>query len=74
VFELPDPIGAAGVVRVSSQDRRRVYLTAFTRIVERPAGLPSAQPISLGEAPAQAPQPIRTWWPSGEATGREFIY
>ena len=74
VFELPDPIGASDVVRVSSRDRRKVYLTAFTRIVERPKGVASGQPVSFGEAPAHAPQPITVWWPSGESTGREFIY
>jgi hypothetical protein len=74
VFELPDPMGASGVVRVSSQDRRRVYLTTFTRIVDRPAAVTSDQPISFAEAPTHAPQPITTWWPKGESTGRQFIY
>jgi hypothetical protein len=74
IFELPDPIGAFDVVRVSSQDRRVVYLTAFTRIVERPAGMNASQPVSFGEAPARAPQPITTWWLPNESTGRQFIY
>jgi hypothetical protein len=74
IFELPDPIGATDVVRVSSQDRRTVYLTAFTRIIDRPAGLNANQPVSLAEAPAHAPQPITAWWPSGDSTGRQFIY
>ena len=74
IFELPDAIGASDVVRVSSQDRRTVYLTAFTRIIDRPAGLNEHQPVSFGEAPASAPQPITAWWPSGDPTGRQFIY
>jgi hypothetical protein len=74
IFELPDPSGAFDVVRVSSQDRRKVYLTAFTRIVDRPAGVKSGQPVSFGEAAAHAPLPITVWWPLGESTGREFIY
>ena len=74
VFELPDPTGATAIVRVSSLDRRKVYLTTFTRIVERPAGQTAEQPISFGDAPANAPQPITVWWPSREPTGREFIY
>lgn len=74
VFELPDPNDAWNVVRVTSQDRRTVYLTAFTRVVDRPQGLRPDQVISFGEAPANAPQPIRVWWPAGETTGREFIY
>jgi hypothetical protein len=74
VFELPDPIDAWNVVRVTSQDRRTVYLTAFTRIVDRPHGLRPDQVISFGEASPSVPQPIRVWWPTGESTGREFIY
>ena len=74
IFELPDPMGAWNLVRVSSEDRRVVYMTAFTRIVDRPAGLSREQPISFGEAPANSPQPVRVWWPTAEPTGREFIY
>jgi len=74
LFELPDPMGAFEVVRVSSEDRRIIYYTAFTRIVERPNGLRPGQVISFGETRANAPQPITAWWPSGKSTGREFIY
>jgi hypothetical protein len=74
VFELPDPIGAFDVVRITSLDRRRVYLTAFTRIVDRPKDLRPDQTISFGEAAPNTPQPIKVWWPTGESTGREFIY
>ena len=74
IFELPDPNDAWTVVRVTSRDRRTVYLTAFTRVVERPKGLRPDQVISFGEARASEPQPIRAWWPTGESTGREFIY
>jgi hypothetical protein len=74
IFELPDPIDAWSVVRVTSQDRRRVYLTAFTHVVERPKGMSPDQIISFGESHASQPQPIRVWWPTGESTGREFIY
>lgn len=74
IFELADPLGAWNVVRVSSHDRRHVYLTAFTRIVDRPIGMNPDQPISFGEAPRDAMPPITVWWPTGEATGREFIY
>ena len=75
IFELPDPLGAWNVVRVSSKDRRVVYLTAFTRIVDRPKALSREQPISLGEARGlNTPQPIQVWWPASEPTGREFIY
>lgn len=74
IFELADPIGAWDVVRVSSPDRRVVYLTAFTRVVDRPHGMSRDQVISFGEAHPNSAQPIKTWWPTGESTGREFIY
>jgi hypothetical protein len=51
-----------------------VYLTAFTRIVERPRGLRHGQVVSFGEASPSAPQPIKVWWPTSDSTGREFIY
>jgi hypothetical protein len=74
IFELADPIAAWNVVRVSSRDRQRVYLTAFTRVVDRPRGMSPDQVISFSEASASAPQPVRAWWPEGESTGRQFIY
>jgi hypothetical protein len=74
IFELPDANDAWTVVRVTSQDRRTVYLTAFTRIVDRPKNLRPDQVISFGEARPSEPQPIKVWWPTGESTGREFIY
>ena len=74
IFELPDPIGAWDIVRVSSRDRRVVFLTAFTRVVDRPHGMSPDQVISFGEAAPNVPQPIKTWWPAGESTGRQFTY
>jgi len=74
IFEIADPLGAWEAVRVSSADRRVVYLAAFTNVVDRPAGLSPRQPISFGEAPPDQPPPIAIWWPEGESTGRQFIY
>ena len=74
IFELADPLGAWNLVRVSSHDRRHVYLTAFTRVVDRPSGMKADQTISFGEAARNAMPPITAWWPMGENTGRQFIY
>ena len=73
-FELVDPISAADVVRVSSWDRKHVYLTAFTDFVQHPAGLRADQVILLGEAPAGSAPPIKIWYPSDTSTGRAFRY
>ena len=71
-FELPSH--DRSIVRVSSRDGSKVFLTAFTRIVERPRGIGSDQHVMLGEAlPGQAP-PIHVWYLASGATGREFIY
>jgi len=60
------------LVRVSSQDGTRVYLTAFTNEVARPAG--SKVKVVLGEADAGVARPIRAWFPEDTLAGREFIY
>jgi hypothetical protein len=62
------------LVRVSSRDRRIVYLTAFTHLIERPAGLPADRYVMLRESrPGTAP-PLRAWFPAGTSMGHEFIY
>jgi len=72
IFELPslDP----SIVRVSSRDGSRVFLTAFTRVVNRPREIGSDQHVTLGEAPPGQPTPIHAWYLASDATGREFIY
>jgi hypothetical protein len=74
VFELADPAFARTLVRVSSRDRRVVYLTAFTRMVSRPPSLESDTTVSFGEARSSKPLPVATWWPTGESSGRQFVY
>lgn len=74
VFELASPTGDTSIVRVSNRDRSRTYLTAFTRIVNRPSTLAARQMITFGEAAAGSPSTIVAWYPEGEGTGRQFIY
>jgi hypothetical protein len=74
VFELADPINAAGVVRVLSGDRRTSYFMAFTNATERPRGLRLDASVSLGESAGGVAPPIGAWFPIGERTGRQFIY
>ena len=42
IFELANPHVNLDLVRVSSRDRSKVYLTTCTRIIERPAGMPAS--------------------------------
>ena len=74
IFELANPHGDLSIVRVSSRDRSKIFLMAFTRIVDRPAGLPVDRIVTLGEAPANQPAPVKAWFPSASGSGHEFIY
>jgi hypothetical protein len=73
IFETPDPVGAYGVVRVLSRDRKIVYLTTFTRDVRRPDNMPREQVVSFGESSSDRPLPISVWW-ADDSVGRQFIY
>jgi len=74
IFELADASMSNEVVRVWSRDRSRVYLTAFTRSVDRPDNLPLNRTVVMGEARHGAPTPITVWYPIGSDTGHQFIY
>ena len=71
-FEVPTT-GASDLVSVSSRDGKKVYLTQFTRIIDRPRGGENVN-VMLGEhAPGTAPQ-VKAWFPIGGNSGRQFIY
>lgn len=72
-FDMPADSDLS-VVRISSRDGSRVFLMAFTRIVNRPRAVAADQHVTLGEARPGEARPIHTWYPSGKSTGREFIY
>jgi hypothetical protein len=74
IFEQPNPLGAWDFVRVSSRDRKTVYLTAYTRRVERPRGVPADQMVSFGESRSNTPRPIVAWWPIDQSLGHQFVY
>ena len=74
VFEVLNPDSSADLVRVMNRDRTKTYSLQFTRFVHRPSWGDMKSTISLGEAPNGAPQPIKTWFPEYETTGREFLY
>lgn len=74
VFELADGISDHSVVRVSSKDRRKTYLQAFTNPIERPRNLKEGQIVTLGESARGVAPQVRAWYPDGASMGREFIY
>jgi hypothetical protein len=73
IFELASPT-SSGSVRVSSRDRSRVYLMAFTRNIDRPEGLPAGHLVLMGEASQGESPAVRAWFPEGASQGYEFIY
>jgi hypothetical protein len=74
IFEAPSSAMSPSVVRVTSRDRRTVYLTAFTLDVRRPRGDNGKLLVSLGEAPAGSAPPVAAWFPIGEDLGHQFVY
>ncbi len=72
-FEIPSEGASHTVVRVSSQDGRRVYLTQFTLEVKRPNRADQPK-IMFGEAAAGTARPINVWYPDGSENGKQFIY
>ncbi len=73
IFEMPAPDSSHDIVRVMSRDRKIVYLTAYTRQIDRPSTMPLTQFVSLREVAPTEPMPIAVWW-SDARTGRQFIY
>jgi hypothetical protein len=61
------------IVRVLSADNKVMFL-GFTHKTRRPRGIPDSQVISVGEAPAGNPVPIKAWYPVGTSMGHEFLW
>ena len=74
IFEVANPDGGGDIVRVMSRDRSKVHLMQFTRFIYRPQIGDLDAAITLGEATAGTPPPVKAWYPQSETRGREFIY
>ncbi len=72
-FEVPDAGMPTGLVRVASRDGRKIYLTQYARIVEKPREVEAAH-VTFAEAVQGAAPRVNTWFPAGEDSGRQFIY
>jgi hypothetical protein len=72
-FDVASPT-ALDVVVVRDPKTARVFYMGFTRTVLRPRNMSANAPITFGEAPANAPRPISTWYEIGDTTGHQFIY
>lgn len=72
-FDVASPT-ALDVVVVRNQRTGKVLYMGFTNTVERPRNMSRNAPIAFGEAPADAPRPISTWYEIGNTTGHQFLY
>ena len=74
IFEVVNPFASSDVVAVLSPDRAKVYLLRITNRIERPRTRDLKPTVTLGEASAGNPPPIKAWFPDGETSGHAFIY
>jgi hypothetical protein len=72
-FEIPRDGASHSLVRISSKDGRRIYLTAFTLDVRRPSKT-DAPKVTFHEAARGVPPSVDTWYPAGDDSGKQFIY
>ena len=73
VFEIANPATSSNVVRVWDRKRSKVYVTALSSTVTRPAASRLEATIVFAEASPTAPRPITAWYPEGDTTGRQFL-
>ena len=71
-FEAGPLAASSNIVRVLSADYQKLDLVGLTQHVRRPAGMAPNQIVSMGEAPAGAPAPIRAWYPIGSRSVTSF--
>lgn len=75
IFEIANPMSTSDVVVVRGRERQKTYFVGLTRPIVRPSGARAANTlVTFGEAVRGEAQPITAWYPTGEQTGREFLY
>jgi hypothetical protein len=72
-FTHPDCSSIDHILRVSSQDGRRVYATLLAIPETRPTASDQAL-VVFGEMPAGSPKAVKAWFYPGETIGDELIY
>ena len=73
VFDTASPT-ALDVVVVREARSGKVEYMGFTSTVIRPRNMSPNAPVVFGEAPADQPRPIHTWYEIGSSTGHQFLY
>ena len=72
IFEVPSPSFSNTVVSVRSRDGLKVYLTQFTRIVNKPAD--AAPHVKFHENARVQARKVEVWYPMNGDRGRQFVY
>jgi hypothetical protein len=72
-FDVASPT-ALDVVVVRNPRSGKVLYMGFTTTVARPRTMSRGTPIVFGEATANEPRPIATWYEIGNLTGHQFLY
>jgi hypothetical protein len=73
-FDVMDTSATLDVIVVRNADRTKLFYMGLTNLIERPKNLPRNATITLGEARANEPPPITTWYERGSSTGHGFLY
>ena len=73
-FEIVEGAGYLDIVRVRNGSSNAAEFMGFTHRVPRPDRLKGLSAVTLGEAPRNAAQPIKVWYPADGSDGRQFIY
>ena len=74
VFERAAPDSTLNLIRVSSRDRKKVYLTRSTITVERPRNWSGDRQIVFAERKAGEVPRIAVWYPIDTSIGHQFVY
>jgi hypothetical protein len=73
-FDVMDSYSTLDVIEVRNTDGTKLFYRGLTNPIERPRNLPRTAMITFGEAPANEPPPITTWYELGSLTGHKFLY
>ena len=74
VFERATPDSTLNLIRVSSRDRKKVYLTRSTISVARPRNWSGDRQIVFAERKAGEVPRISVWYPIDTSIGHKFVY
>jgi hypothetical protein len=73
-FDLAGSTSSLDIVVVRDKASSKVYYMGFTNTVKRPASMSKTAAITFGEASANQPPPIATWYEIGDSLGHQFLY